>query len=407
MLKSWLEVSPRSDFSLANLPFGIISTQKDTSQRSAVALGDWALDLRAFTNSGGFSGLSSVGHDPTVYSSDNLNAFASLGRPVHRDVRQYLQDIFRQDTPFPGLLKDNATLQKEVLIPLKDITNHLPLAIGDYTDFFAGRNHAFNVGTLFRGPENALNPNYEHLPVAYHGRASSVVVSGTPITRPHGQVLANPTAEPKIPTFQPCQRLDIELEMAMFICKPNELGKPIPIDSAEDHIFGYALMNDWSARDLQVWEYVPLGPFNAKNFGTTISPWVVLADALHPFRTNGLENSNELQQYLREDRRENVFDVDLEVDLTSKFRITRIPSTSPAYNLCSTERINHENQQVQCEAPAMVVATDDSSPFHRGMQPSHWRLVWIRHYLRGRGRFTWEYAGTESSWKESHSAEWR
>lgn len=349
ILKSWLEVSPGSDFSLANLPFGIISTTKDTSPRPAVALGDWALDLRKFAEAGGFSGLASKGHDSSVYKSDSLNAFASLGRPVHRDVRLYLQDVFRQDTQIPAVLKDNSDLQAAALIPLKDVTNHLPLAIGDYTDFFAGRNHAFNVGTLFRGPENALNPNYGHLPVAYHGRASSVVVSGTPITRPHGQVLKNPTAEPKIPTFQPCARLDIELEMAMFICKPNGLGKPISVENAEEHIFGYALMNDWSARDLQVWEYVPLGPFNAKNFGTTISAWIVLADALEPFRTRGLENENQLQEYLREERTENVFDIDLEVDLKSKFlfheraitKILSLPdSTAPSG---STTRISKSN----------------------------------------------------------------
>lgn len=316
--KSWLEIAPRSDFSLANVPFGIISTKIDPTRRPAIAIGDWALDLRAFKNAGGFADFGSGVRDLSVFTNDSLNAFASLGRPTHRAVRQYLQDVLRQDTPFPAALKDNLALQKEVLLPLKQVTNHLPLTIGDYTDFFAGRNHAFNVGTLFRGPEIALNPNYGHLPVAYHGRASSVVVSGTPIRRPKGQVLTDPKSQPQIPTFQPCRRLDIELELAMFVCQPNELGEPIAVEQAEDYIFGYALMNDWSARDIQVWEYVPLGPFNAKNFGTTVSPWIVLADALEPFRTQGIENLNELQDYLREKRPDGVFDIELEVNLTSK-----------------------------------------------------------------------------------------
>lgn len=318
LLKSWLEIAPRSDFSLANLPFGIVSTKVDRVPRPVTAIGDWALDLRAFQNAGGFNELSPTFCDLSVFTNDSLNAFASLGRPAHRAIRRYLQDVLRHDTPFPAVLKDNPTLRTKVLIPLKQVTNHLPLTIGDYTDFFAGRNHAFNVGTLFRGPENALNPNYGHLPVAYHGRASSVVVSGTPIRRPKGQVLTDPKAQPQIPTFQPCRRLDIELELAMFVCQPNELGEPIAVENADDYVFGYALMNDWSARDIQVWEYVPLGPFNAKNFGTTVSPWVVLADALEPFRTKGIENPNELQDYLREKNSESVFDIDLEVDLTSK-----------------------------------------------------------------------------------------
>lgn len=318
LLKSWLEIAPQSDFSLANIPFGVVSTRADSSRRPAIAIGDWALDLRAFKDAGGFSDLRSAVQDYSVFVHDSLNAFASLGRPTHQAVRQYLQDVLRHDTPFPAVLKENLELQKEALLPLKEITNHLPLTIGDYTDFFAGRNHAFNVGTLFRGPENALNPNYGHIPVAYHGRASSVVVSGTPIRRPKGQILTDPKAQPPVPSFQPCRRLDIELELAMFVCTPNELGEPIPLEKAEDHIFGYALMNDWSARDIQVWEYVPLGPFNAKNFGTTVSPWIVLADALEPFRTTGLQNSNELQDYLRGDRSDAFFDIDLEVDLTSK-----------------------------------------------------------------------------------------
>lgn len=300
-MASWLQIPKNSPFSLANIPFGIISA-KASSHVPAIAIGDYALNLSTFASSGGFSQLPAVQSHLGVFSQPTLNAFAALGRPVHRQVREYLQAVFRADTPFPQVLKDNASLQKEALLPLSQVTNHLPMQIGDYTDFYAGLNHAYNVGVLFRGPDNALQPNYKHLPVGYHGRASSVITSGTPINRPNGQILTNPTADPKVPTFSPCKKLDIELELAAFVCKPNDLGKPVPIDQAEDHVFGLVLMNDWSARDIQAWEYVPLGPFNAKNFATTITPWVVLVDALEPFRTAGLEpgNRDSILPYLRD-----------------------------------------------------------------------------------------------------------
>jgi fumarylacetoacetase len=192
------------------------------------------------------------------------------------------------------------------------------LQIGDYTDFYAGLNHAYNVGVMFRGAANALQPNYTHLPVGYHGRASSVVVSGTPVRRPWGQTLENTGADPKGPIFTQCKKLDLELELGAFVCRENKMGEPIPVNEAEDFLFGFVLVNDWSARDVQAWEYVPLGPFNSKNFGTTISAWVVLPDALEPFLSKGLENKTELQAYLKEVRKENVYDIKLEVDLTSK-----------------------------------------------------------------------------------------
>lgn len=319
-MASWLQIPKNSPFSLANIPFGIISSAKVTSHVPAIAIGDYALNLSAFAQSGGFSQLPAIQSSLGVFNQPTLNAFAALGRPVHRQVREYIQAIFRADTPYPQVLKDNASLQKEALLPLSQVTNHVPMQIGDYTDFYAGLNHAYNVGVLFRGPDNALQPNYKHLPVGYHGRASSVITSGTAIHRPNGQVLANPAATPKVPTFSPCKRLDIELELAAFVCKPNELGKPVPIDQAEDHVFGLVLMNDWSARDIQAWEYVPLGPFNAKNFATTITPWVVLVDALEPFRTAGLEagNRDSILPYLREKQANNAYDIDLSVEITNK-----------------------------------------------------------------------------------------
>ncbi|KKK26744.1 fumarylacetoacetate hydrolase FahA [Aspergillus rambellii] len=334
-MASWLQIPKNSPFSLANIPFGIISSPKTTSRVAAVAIGDYALNLSAFASSGGFSQLPAIGSHLSVFSQPTLNAFAALGRPVHRQVREYIQKVFCADTPFPEILKDNEVLKQEVLVPLSDVANHVPMQIGDYTDFYAGLNHAFNVGVLFRGPENALQPNYKHLPVAYHSRASSVVASGTLIHRPNGQILANPAANLKVPTFAPCRRLDIELELAAFVSIPNDLGKPVSIDQAEDHIFGVVLMNDWSARDIQAWEYVPLGPFNAKNFATTITPWVVLLDALEPFRAEGLEpgNRESLLPYLREKRVANAYDIPLQVEITNAGGKPTIISNSNAKNL--------------------------------------------------------------------------
>jgi fumarylacetoacetase len=318
-MRSWFSIPRGSHFSLANIPFGIISTAASTTPRVAVAIGDYALDLEAFAANNGFSALSTIQPHQAVFSQPSLNAFAALGRPIHSVVRKYIQSVFTAETPYPEVLKTNSTLQKQALIPLKDIKAHLPFKIGDYTDFFAGRNHAYNCGVIFRGPSNALQPNYNHLPVGYHGRASSVVPSSTPIRRPNGQILLDPAAEKKVPTFSPCRKLDIELELGAFVCGSNEQGTPIPIDKAEDNLFGVVLMNDWSARDIQAWENVPLGPFNAKNFGTTISTWVVLADALEPFKTKGLENESEVLPYLKEKDEKTVYDINLEIDVKSEF----------------------------------------------------------------------------------------
>lgn len=316
-LKSWLPISPKSHFSIANIPFGIITSPLSEVPAPAVAIGDRALNLAVFSAHNGFSGLPLIHPNLSVFSQPTLNSFAALGRSIHGEVRRYLQNIFSEDTAYPQVLKTNQVLQNAALFHLREVRNHLPLHIGDYTDFYAGRNHAYNVGVLFRGAKNALQPNYTHLPVGYHGRASSIVVSETPIRRPWGQILEDPTAETKVPIFAPCRRLDMELELGAFVCQANQMGEPIQIEKAEDSLFGVVLMNDWSARDIQAWEYVPLGPFNSKNFATTISSWVVLADALEPFLTRGLDNETELLPYLRERRKENVYDINLEVDLTS------------------------------------------------------------------------------------------
>ncbi|KAJ4323790.1 hypothetical protein N0V94_001710 [Neodidymelliopsis sp. IMI 364377] len=347
-LRSWFSIPRGSHFSLANIPFGIISTASSTSPRVAVAIGDYALDLEVFAANNGFSGLSTIQPHQAVFSQSSLNAFAALGRPIHSVVRKYIQSVFTESTEFPDVLKNNESLQKQALIPLQDVKKHLPFKIGDYTDFFAGMNHAYNCGVIFRGPNNALQPNYKHLPVGYHGRASSVVPSGTPIRRPNGQILLNPTAEKKEPIFSPCKKLDIELELGAFVCGSNEQGTPIPIDKAADNLFGVVLMNDWSARDIQAWEYVPLGPFNAKNFGTTISTWVVLAEALDPFRVKGLENDGDVLPYLKEKDEKSVYDINLQVDVKSKYgnlgsASHRLIKAAPSGHNTTISKVNARN----------------------------------------------------------------
>ncbi|KAK6836379.1 hypothetical protein PG987_006874 [Apiospora arundinis] len=321
MTSSWVpDVTPESPFSLANIPFGIISTKDEPTPRPAVAIGTHALDLKALD---GGIGLGEIvpelkGHEH-VFQQTTLNAFAALGRPIHQQVRKALRDLLTSgsSSQVAQQLQENAELRQKALIPLSQVKMHMPMAIGDYTDFYAGYHHAFAVGSMFRGPAAALQPNYTHLPVGYHGRASSIVVSGTPVRRPWGQILLDPAAKPKQPTTAPCRRLDFELELGCFISKSNEQGTPVGIDEAEHHIFGYVLLNDWSARDIQSWEYVPLGPFNSKNFASTISPWVVLADALEPFRTKGIENKTPVQDYMKEKKAETAIDINLEVDITT------------------------------------------------------------------------------------------
>jgi fumarylacetoacetase len=330
---SWLNIHPESPFSLANLPFGIISQQSSRARRAAVAVGDHAIDLMQLSQDGVFDDEPQLKEHVGLFSHPTLNAFAALGRGLHQQYRLFIRDLLLDDTSKPRLLKDNADLRRRAILPLQDVITHVPMAIGDYTDFYAGINHAYNVGVLFRGHDNALQPNYLHLPVGYHGRASSIQVSGSPVYRPRGQMLPAPGA--KTPVFGLCKKLDIELELAAFVCKDNEQGIPIPVHDAHKHIFGYVLMNDWSARDIQAWEYVPLGPFNSKNFATTISPWVVLADALEPFRTRlpGAPANDKLLSYLQQGNTDIGLDIQLTVDLVVERQMFRI-SECNAQHLC-------------------------------------------------------------------------
>jgi fumarylacetoacetase len=272
-LASFINVSPESDFPIQNLPYGIFKP-REGSPRAGVALGDLILDLSLLEELGHFRDVTS--HQ--VFSSDSLNAFMALGRPVWKKTRHILQHLLSAET---ATLRDNAALRARLFHKQGEVTMQLPARIGDYTDFYSSYHHAHNVGTMLRGPDNALMPNWKWLPVAYHGRASSIVVSGTEVKRPRGQTKLPDASSP---VYGPSKSLDFELETAFFIGPGNSLGQPVSIDRAEDHIFGIVLMNDWSARDIQTWEYQPLGPFLAKNFCTSISPWVVTLEALELFR---------------------------------------------------------------------------------------------------------------------------
>ena len=272
-LNSFIEVAAESDFPLENLPFGVFQPRGETP-RVGVAIGEFVLDLSVLEREGEFEGA----EFGDVFAQSSLNAFLALGRPAWRKVRARLQHLLAADTP---TLRDNSSLRTRAFHQQADVQMLLPARIGDYTDFYSSYHHAHNVGTMLRGPETALMPNWKWLPVAYHGRASSIVVSGTPVRRPHGQIKP-PNAD--APIFSATRAFDFELETAFLIGPGNSLGQPVPIDQASDHIFGLVLMNDWSARDVQTWEYQPLGPFLAKNFCTSISPWVVTMDALAPFR---------------------------------------------------------------------------------------------------------------------------
>ena len=247
---SWLPVPPGHYFSINNIPFGIISTPSNTTPRPAVAIGEYVLDLHAFaTSARGFSHLPDFTQPEVLVSERTLNRFASLGRATHRLVRGYLQKVLSIDTPYPELLRDNPEARKACLLlnSAEDgVRMHLPMDIGDYTDFYAGRNHAFNVGVLFRGRENALQPNYEHLPVGYHGRASSVVVSGTPVRRPRGQIIKSGEGGEKVPVLAESGKLDCEVELAALVGRGNELGSCVGVDEAGEYLFGVVVMNDWS-----------------------------------------------------------------------------------------------------------------------------------------------------------------
>ncbi len=299
-LRSWVEVSKDSDFPIQNLPFGIF---RDKRTRAGVALGDFIIDLALLHDKEYFRELNLPAQ---IFEETTLNRFFSLGRPAITAVRNSISRMFQKGN---NELHHDSSLIERVLIPRKNVEMLMPVKVPNYTDFYSSEEHAFNVGSMFRDPKNALLPNWKHLPVGYHGRASSIVVSGTPIRRPHGQI-KNVNADH--PVFSPTNKLDFELEVAFITCGDTAMGEPVSIGETEKYIAGLVLFNDWSARDIQQWEYVPLGPFLGKNFGSTISPWIVTMDALEPFRTPGPQQDPQVLPYLSFNGKKN-FDIMLEV----------------------------------------------------------------------------------------------
>jgi fumarylacetoacetase len=301
-MTSWVQVAKDSDFTIYNLPFGIFQSKR-LSPRIGIAIGDKIVDLSVLHEEGFFTELSQLPHD--VFLKDALNDFIALGKSVTRKVREIVQGLLREENES---LKEHQCRGK-ALVNLKEATMLMPVKVGDYTDFYSSMEHATNVGMMFRDPENALLPNWKHMPVGYHGRASSIIPSGIPIHRPKGQY-KDPNMEN--PDFGPSRRLDFELELAFITGRPTKMGESISTKDAEDFIFGFVLFNDWSARDIQAWEYVPLGPFLGKNFASSISPWVVPIEALEPFRVNGPKQEPEVLPYLQ-CTKDHAFDIHLEV----------------------------------------------------------------------------------------------
>ncbi|MFU8844726.1 MAG: fumarylacetoacetase, partial [Bacteroidales bacterium] len=288
-LKPWIEVPTGSDFPIQNIPFGVVRLSNG-KVRCATRIGDTVIDLYALAKLEYLDGLDI--HDNKVFKQSSLNDFIALGKPAWRAVRERISSLFGQEI---SILRDNSLIADKILHPLHEVEALMPVKIGDYTDFYSSKEHATNVGKMFRDPEHALLPNWKHIPVGYHGRSSSIVVSGTNIHRPKGQTKAD---DAEVPVFGPTHHFDFELEMAFVAGKSTGLGDSVAVSQAEDHIFGVVLFNDLSARDIQKWEYVPLGPFLSKNFGSVISPWIVTLDALEPFRVAGPEQNPKVLPYL-------------------------------------------------------------------------------------------------------------
>ncbi|QLH73604.1 fumarylacetoacetase [Rhodopseudomonas palustris] len=301
-LRSFVDVKPESDFPIQNLPYGVVSTADDPAPRVGVAIGDFVLDLAVL------QAAKLLDLPEGVFTQSSINAFMALGPNVWRSTRARISALLRHDNPE---LRDHAELRAKALLPMRQVKLHLPLRVEGFTDFYSSKEHATNVGTMFRDKTNPLLPNWLHIPIGYNGRASTVVVSGTQIHRPRGQ-LKPPSAE--LPSFGPCKRLDFELEIGVVVGQSSAMGTMLTEQQAEEMIFGFTLLNDWSARDIQQWEYVPLGPFQAKAFATSISPWIVTREALEPFRVHGPVQDPAPLPYLQQ-KGANNYDMALEVAL--------------------------------------------------------------------------------------------
>lgn len=287
-LKSWIKVEPDSDFPIQNIPFGIASSNS-ISNRVVSIIGESVIDLYELANAGYFK---SINIPKEVFNNEYLNDFISCGKPVTNAVRERIAELLNENN---NELQSNSDIHSKVFFPVSEVAMQMPVKVGDYTDFYSSIDHATNVGKMFRDPANALLPNWKHIPVGYHGRSSSIVISGNSFHRPKGQTKP---ADSEMPVFGPCKLLDFELEVAFIIGKSTQMGESVTTSGADNHIFGMVLFNDWSARDIQTWEYVPLGPFLSKNFCSTVSPWVVTLEALEPFRVKGYEQVPKVQSYL-------------------------------------------------------------------------------------------------------------
>src|ERR1700710_530557 len=316
-LRSFIDVDPASDFPIQNLPYGVFSAKDGLAPRVGVAIGDYVLDLWELEQDGRLD-VGELG----VFAASALNPFMALGPKVWSRTRARISELLRHDHPE---LRDNEKLRKRALVPMTNAKLHLPIAVAGYTDFYSSKEHATNVGVMFRGKDNALQPNWLHMPIGYNGRASTVVVSGTKVRRPRGQ-MKRPGAE--LPSFGPCKRLDFELEMGVVVGQPSVIGEVLSESQAEAMIFGFVILNDWSARDIQQWEYVPLGPFQAKAFATSISPWVVTGEALEPFCLPGPAQDPVPLPYLQQKLPHN-YELELEVAL-------RAGAMNEAQNICRT-----------------------------------------------------------------------
>ncbi|MND56543.1 Fumarylacetoacetate (FAA) hydrolase family protein [compost metagenome] len=307
-MDSFISVPKHSDFPIHNLPYGVFSESVESKRRVGVALGEWVVDLAILEN----NGFLNIQKDETYFNQPTLNKFIDSGKENWAKIRAELQHLLSADNP---TLRDNHELRNQVFFKQADVSLHLPVHISGYTDFYSSKEHATNVGCMFRDPKNALLANWSELPVGYNGRASSIIVSGTNVVRPSGQIKL-PTEER--PIFSASRKLDFELETGFIVGKSNKLGEPISIENAWDHIFGMVLLNDWSARDLQQWEYVPLGPFNAKTFASSISPWIVTMEALEPFKTSSPVQEPQPLAYLHEDHSSNSYDIHLSVEIQAE-----------------------------------------------------------------------------------------
>ena len=315
--KSWINIDKNSDFPIQNIPFGVFLTRDDIIT-IGTRIGDYAIDLGALHQLGYFNDIPLT---DDIFLQDTLNDFIADGRKTWRLVRNKIADIFDQNN---SILRDNEVNRDKVIFRIEEVEMQLPISVGDYTDFYASKEHATNVGSLFRDPKNALMPNWLHVPIGYHGRSSSIIPSGTPIRRPKGQ--SKPPNSDQ-PVFGPSKLLDFELEMAFITTDVNKLGETISIEDAENYIFGLVLFNDWSARDIQAWEYVPLGPFLGKSFASTISPWIVTLDALEPFRVESPVQNPKPLPYLQQNGKKS-YDIQLQMFIQSEDRLETMVTNS-------------------------------------------------------------------------------